>query len=232
MTRADVALLLSNSGETPELANVIAYTRRFNIPLIGVASRAESTLIQQCDVALILPAADEACPMGLAPTTSTTMTLALGDALAVALMEHRQFSPADYRDFHPGGSLGARLSKVGDLMQTELPSVPQTAPMTDALLVMSERGFGIVAVTNTADELCGVITDGDLRRHMNGLLERTAEEVMTHAPLTVSPDVLAQEAVALMNAKSVTCLIVAHPCDQLNAMGIIRIHDCLRAGVI
>ena len=232
MTRADVALLLSNSGETPELANVIAYTRRFDIPLIGVASRAESTLIQQCDVALILPAADEACPMGLAPTTSTTMTLALGDALAVALMEHRQFSPADYRDFHPGGSLGARLSKVGDLMQTELPSVPQSAQMTDALLVMSEKGFGIVAVTNTADELCGVITDGDLRRHMNGLLERTAEEVMTHAPLTVSPDVLAQEAVALMNAKSVTCLIVAHPSDKLNAIGIIRIHDCLRAGVI
>ena len=182
VTEGDVALILSNSGETPELADIIAHTRRFNIPMIGVASRANSTLIRQCDVAILLPAAPEACGTGIVPTTSTTMTLALGDALAMALMEHRAFTPEHFRMFHPGGKLGARLLKVRDLMHTDLPLTPETAPMSEALLSISRSGFGVTGVTDATGALAGIITDGDLRRHMEGLLSLTAGEVMTRNP--------------------------------------------------
>jgi arabinose-5-phosphate isomerase len=232
LTRDDVVLVLSNSGETPELADVIAYTRRFSIPMIGVAGVEGSTLIRQADVSILLPKADEVCPMGLAPTTSTTMTLALGDALAVALMEHRNFTAERYRDFHPGGKIGARLSKVGDLMHVDLPMVLKNTAMSEALLEISQKGFGVVGVAAESGDLVGIVTDGDLRRHMDGLLELTAEKVMTARPRTISPDALAEEAVAVMNENKITCLFVVDAGSALRPVGILHIHDCLRAGVV
>lgn len=233
MTRGDVVLVLSNSGETPELADLVAHTRRFEIPLIGVASAPESTLMRQADVALALPKWPEACGTGVVPTTSTTMTLALGDALAVALMEHREFTPEHFRAFHPGGKLGARLSKVSDLMHQgdAVPLVPGDAGMDQALLLISQKGFGVVGVTDAAGHLQGIITDGDLRRHMDGLLDRHAAEVMTAGPATVAPGALAEEAVALMNARRITCLFAVDPGDQGKVAGLLHIHDCLRAGI-
>lgn len=231
LTRGDVCLVLSNSGETPELADIIAHTRRFSIPLIGVAGRADSTLLRQSDVALVLPPAEEACPMGLAPTTSTTMTLALGDALAVALMEHRQFTPEKFRDFHPGGKLGARLAKASDLMHRggEVPLVPAGTPMADALLTMSQKSFGVVGVQDADGRLAGVVTDGDLRRHMQGLLEHDVDAVMTRDPLTIGPDALAEKALGVMNERKITCLFVVGADGR--PQGILHIHDCLRAGI-
>ena len=231
VTGGDVALVLSNSGETPELADIIAHTRRFDIPLIGVASRADSTLMRQSDVAILLPAAPEACGTGIVPTTSTTMTLALGDALAIALMEHRQFTPEHFRMFHPGGKLGAKLLKVRDLMHTNLPLTRDTSPMSEALLSISRSGFGVTGVTDAAGALTGIVTDGDLRRHMDGLLALTAGEVMTRNPRTVAPDALAEKAMAIMNDRKITCLFVLDPNDGGRAVGILHIHDLLRAGV-
>ena len=232
MAQGDVALMLSNSGETPELADVIAYTRRFQIPLIGVAGKTDSTLLRQSDVAILLPEAQEACDRGIVPTTSTTMTLALGDALAIALMELRQFTPENFRAFHPGGKLGARLSKVGDLMHgvDSLPLVTPDTPMGDALLVISQKGFGVVGIIEN-DQLVGIITDGDLRRHMQGLLERTAAEVMTRNPATITPDTLAEQALAVMNTRKITTLFVRDKPDSGAVCGILHIHDCLRAGI-
>ncbi|WP_045393303.1 SIS domain-containing protein [Falsirhodobacter sp. alg1] len=228
VTAEDVVLVLSYSGETPELANLIAHTRRFSIPMIGIASRADSTLLRQSDVALVLPSAPEACGTGIVPTTSTTMTLALGDALALALMEHREFTPAQFRVFHPGGKLGAKLAHVRDLMHSDLPLVPVDMPMTEALLVMSGKGFGVLGVVD-GDRLAGVITDGDLRRHMDGLLSHRAAEVMTTAPRTIGPDALAEQAVAIMQERKITALFVVRDGAPV---GLIHIHDCLRAGVI
>ena len=229
--KGDVALVLSNSGETSELADIIAHTRRFGIPLIGVAGRAESTLMRQSDVAILLPDAPEACDTGIVPTTSTTMMLALGDALAIALMEHRAFTPEHFRVFHPGGKLGARLLKVRDLMHTDLPLIAAERPMSDALLAISRYGFGVVGVTE-AGALAGIITDGDLRRHMDGLLSLTAGQVMTRNPRTVAPDAVAEAAVNVMNDRKITCLFVVSPTAADQALGIVHIHDCLRAGVI
>ncbi len=234
VTEADVALVLSNSGETPELSDIIAHTRRFGIPLIGVAARAGSTLLRQSDVAIVLPVAEEACGTGIVPTTSTTMTLALGDALAVALMEHRRFTPEHFRAIHPGGRLGARLSRVVDLMHgpAELPLVALDTPMPEVLIAITRRGFGVAGVTDAAGRLAGVITDGDLRRHMDGLLDHAAEAVMTRAPRTIAPDALAETAVAVMNERKITCLFVVDPEGDGRAEGILHIHDCLRAGVV
>lgn len=231
VAKGDVALVLSNSGETPELADIIAHTRRFNIPLIGVASRDGSTLLRQSDVAILLPAAPEACDAGIVPTTSTTMTLALGDALAIALMEHRRFTPEHFRVFHPGGKLGARLARVRDLMHGDLPLVPEGTPMSEALLTISQKGFGVVGVTDVDGYLIGIVTDGDLRRHMDGLLSLTADQVMTRAPRTIGPDALAEKAVAVMNEKKITSLFVVDPEGSRAVVGIVHIHDCLRAGV-
>ncbi|RNI18529.1 KpsF/GutQ family sugar-phosphate isomerase [Paracoccus pantotrophus] len=230
VTQGDVALVLSNSGETPELADLIAHTRRFQIPLIGVAGRAQSTLLRQADVALVLPQAPEACGTGIVPTTSTTMTIALGDALAVALMEHRQFTPEHFRTFHPGGKLGAKLSKVADLMHRDMPLVAETAPMAEALLTISQKSFGVTGVTDAAGRLTGIITDGDLRRHMQGLLDHSAAEVMTRNPRTIGPDQLAEAALAEMQARRITCLFVVTP-EGMPA-GLIHIHDFLRTGLV
>ncbi|OYU38122.1 MAG: KpsF/GutQ family sugar-phosphate isomerase [Pseudorhodobacter sp. PARRP1] len=231
LTKGDLALVLSNSGETVELADIIAHTRRFGIPLIGVASKADSTLVRQSDVAILLPDAPEACETGIVPTTSTTMMLALGDALAVALMEHRAFTPEHFRMFHPGGKLGAKLLKVRDLMHADLPLIEAAAPMTEALLVISQKGFGVVGVTE-AGALAGIITDGDLRRHMDGLLSLSAGAVMTRNPRTVAPDALAEVAVLVMNERKITCLFAVDPAQPGQPLGIVHIHDCLRAGVI
>ncbi len=227
-------LLLSNSGETPELADLIAYCRRFAIPLIGVAARAESTLIRQSDIAIVLPPAPEACAVGLAPTTSTTMTMALGDALAVALMEHRAFTPEDFRGLHPGGRLGARLATVGALMHTgdEMPLIGQEAPMTEALLEMSRKGFGVVGVTDAEARLVGIVTDGDLRRHMTGLLDRRVDAVMTRGPRTIATTALASAALGEMNALQITTLFVTDPASPDRPAGIVHVHDFLRAGVV
>lgn len=234
MTKDDVVIVLSNSGETPELANLVAFTRRFRIPLIGVAAQPDSTLLAQSDVAIVLPQRGEACGTGIVPTVSTTMMLALGDALAIALMEVRQFTPDNFRDFHPGGNLGARLSRVCDLMHRDaaIPLVPLATPMSDTLLIISQKGFGVVGVTDADGHLTGIVTDGDLRRHMAGLLERTAGEVMTPNPRTIGPDVLAEEAVAVMNERKITCLFVVDPAGSRQVAGILHIHDCLRAGVV
>lgn len=230
VTRSDVALVLSNSGETPELADLIAHTRRFQIPLIGVASRAQSTLLRQSDVALVLPQAAEACGTGVVPTTSTTMTLALGDALAVALMEHRKFTPEHFRTFHPGGKLGAKLSRVADLMHTDIPLVVESAPMAEALLTISQKSFGVTGVTDDAGVLTGIITDGDLRRHMQGLLDHTAAQVMTRAPRTIGPDALAEAALAEMQSRRITSLFVVAPDGR--PVGLTHIHDFLRIGLV
>ncbi len=234
VTPDDVVMILSNSGETTELSDIIAHTRRFEIPLIGVASRDGSTLLRQSDVVILLPQAEEACGTGNVPTTSTTMSLALGDALAVVLMEQRRFTPDHFRTFHPGGRLGAQLTKVRDLMHTgdKVPLVRAGTGMGDALLEISRKGIGVVGITDAAGSLTGIITDGDLRRHMDGLLSLTVDQVMTPRPGTIGPDALAQTALATMNGRKITCLFVVTPGGDGRPDGILHIHDCLRAGVV
>lgn len=230
ITEADVCLMLSNSGETAELSDLIDHAKRFGLGLVAITSRPESTLAQAADVALILPDAPEACPHGLAPTTSTTLALALGDALAVALMQARGFAADHFRAFHPGGRLGARLARVDQLMRggEGLPLVAPDTGMEETLLAMTAAGYGIAGVV-AGGRLAGVITDGDLRRNMAGLMQRSAGDVATRNPLTCPPGMLAQEAVALMNARKITQLFVT---DADGApVGILHLHDCLRAGV-
>ena len=232
VTEGDIVLALSNSGEAPELANLVAYTRRFRIPLIALSSRPGSTLATQADVRVNIPQLGEACGHGVVPTISTTMSLAVGDALAIALMEARNFTPENFREFHPGGKLGARLSKVEDLMHDgdEIPLTTPETLMSETLLIISEKGLGVVGLTNDDGTLAGIITDGDLRRHMDGLLEKTARDVMTENPTTIEPSALAEEAVAIMNEKQITCLFVVESSGK--PVGVLKIQDCLRAGVV
>lgn len=229
VTRNDVALMLSNSGETPELMSLIDYTRRNNIPMIAIASKPESTLMKAADVALALPNAPEACPMGLAPTTSTTATLALGDALAVALMERRDFRPEHFKMLHPGGTLGAKLQKIEAIMRgpDELPFVTPETPMLDVLLKISKHALGVAGVVDDGD-LVGIISDGDVSRNIQGLQEKRAKDIMTKSPKTISGEARLQEAVDLMNTHKITMLFVV---DGKRPVGAIHIHDCLRAGV-
>lgn len=236
LTGDDAAILVSNSGETQELAPVIRFTRRHRIPLIGIASREGSALMNASDVALLLPRAEEACPAGLAPTTSTTLSMALGDALAVALMERRGFTSANFREFHPGGSLGARLVLVSEIMHRgrEMPLVGAGDPMRETLIEMTSKGFGIAGVVDASGRLTGVITDGDLRRNMEALLDRTAGEVATPGPATIAPNALASAALGKMNdpERPTTCLFVVDPEDAAGApVGVLHMHDALRAGV-
>ena len=230
----DAALLLSNSGETAELADLIAHTRRFGLPLVGITAQGASALAEAADVALLLPAAPEACPMGLAPTTSTTMQVALGDALAVALLTRRGFTAADFRQYHPGGKLGARLRRVRDVMHGSdaMPLATPDTAMDRALLVMTERRFGCLGIIDAAGRLTGIITDGDLRRAMGpGLFARSAGSVMTPSPRTIGPDALAAEALHVMNARDrpITALFVVE--GEGRPVGILHIHDLLRAGL-
>ncbi|MFQ5955005.1 MAG: SIS domain-containing protein [Kiloniellales bacterium] len=232
IAKDDAVIALSNSGETPELADLLAYTRRFSIPLIGVTGRAGGTLEEMADVALVLPEVPEGCPMGLAPTTSTTLMLALGDALAVALLERKGFTAQDFQRLHPGGRLGRKLIRVSDLMHVgeELPLVEPAMPMAEALLVMTHKSFGCVGIVDGTGRIIGIITDGDLRRHMSDdLLARTAAEVMTRRPKTIRPGALAAEAVTHMHSNKITNLFVV---ENGRPIGILHLHDCLRAGVV
>jgi arabinose-5-phosphate isomerase len=231
ITSDDVMLVLSWSGETGELRSLIDYSRRFGITLIAVTVNAASTLGKAADIVLTLPQAREACPHNLAPTTSTLMQLALGDALAIALLESRGFTAIDFGVFHPGGKLGAALKFVRDVMHSgdAIPLIARGAPMSQAIVEMSSKGFGCVAVVDTAGQVVGVVTDGDLRRHMrDDLLRRPVDEVMTAAPKTVRPDQLASEALKLLNASKITALIVV---ERDGPVGILHLHDLLRAGV-
>ena len=231
VTQNDIVLAVSNSGEAPELANLVAYTRRFKIPLIALSSREGSTLATQSDIRINIPALGEACGYGVVPTTSTTMSVAIGDALAITLMEARSFTPEDFRDFHPGGSLGAQLSKVADMMHKDanVPLVQMETSMGDTLLTISQKGFGVVGVCDTDGYLKGIITDGDLRRHMDGLLDQMAGTVMTKNPTTIAPSALAQEALLIMNNHKITSLFAVG--EDGKPAGILHIHDCLRAGL-
>lgn len=231
VTKADAVLALSNSGDTAELSDIIAFTRRFEIPLIGVTRRAPSTLADQADVLLLLPPAPEACPLGLAPTTSTTMTLALGDALAVALLEARGFTAADFRQFHPGGKLGQSLLLVTDVMHAgcDMPLCRLDAPLQEVILEMTGKRLGCVGVVDSDGKLAGVVTDGDLRRHLSHeMMSASAESLMSRYPKTIRPKALAAEALGEMNKRQITSLFVV---DQGRPLGVVHIHDCLRAGV-
>ncbi len=227
----DAVIALSNSGNTQELNDLLEFSRRFSIPLIAITARADSTIVELADIALILPPIPEGCPMGLAPTTSTTMQLALGDAIAVALLERRGFSSKDFHVFHPGGQIGSSLQRVTDLMHRggEIPVVSEDVRMSDAVLAMTTKHFGCVGVMDGDGRLKGVITDGDLRRHMgDSLLALTANDVMTVDPQTIRETALAVEALALMNDRAITSLFVV---EDGRPIGILHIHDCLRAGI-
>lgn len=231
ITRSDAVVALSNSGETTELGDLVNYCRRFRIPLIAITGKSASTLAENSDCCLVLPTIAEACPMGLAPTTSTTAMLALGDALAVALLERRGFTTEDFQVLHPGGKLGQGLLRVDDLMHTgdELPLTEPGAPMSDVILTMTNKRFGCVGVIDGTGQLTGIVTDGDLRRHMSdALLASTAEAVMTRSPKTIRRGALASEALGLMNDNTITALFVT---DGKTPVGIVHIHDCLRAGI-
>jgi arabinose-5-phosphate isomerase len=230
ITAADAVLALSNSGETAELRDLTLYTRRFAIPLMAMVGRPGSTLAEEADVCLLLPQVAEACPMGLAPTTSTTCMMALGDALAVALLERRGFSATDFAVFHPGGKLGNQLKRVEQLMRKgdDLPLVSPATPMGDALLEISRKALGCVGVIED-ERLVGIVTDGDLRRHMGpDILGQTVAEVMTRHPRTIDRRTLAAEALQIMNERSITVLFVT---DGQRPVGALHLHDCLRAGI-
>ncbi|MDG1167727.1 MAG: KpsF/GutQ family sugar-phosphate isomerase [Sulfitobacter sp.] len=233
ITRDDVVLAISNSGEAPELINLIAYSRRYEIPLIGLTSRPDSSLGRQSDVILALPQVAEACTTGVVPTSSTTMTLAMGDALAVALMEHRDFTAEHFRNFHPGGKLGAQLSLVADLMHKgdAIPLVGEDDDMPKALAEIGSKGFGVTGVTDTDGCLTGIITLGDLSRHMDGLMSLKARDVMTRNPVTIGPEALAEKAVGMMNTRKITTLLVVDPAAPHRPAGLLHIHDCLRVGL-
>lgn len=229
ITPADAVILISNSGETRELADMIAHCARFSVPLIAMTKRADSTLARASDHLLLMPDAPEACAIGMAPTTSTTMAMALGDALAVAMMQLRGFDRERFAAFHPGGTLGAQLLRVSAVMHRddELPMVGPDSPMSETLLVMSQKGFGVAALIEN-DQLAGIITDGDLRRNMDGLMDRNAGQVATRDPLVTAPDILLIEALGIMNNTKRTVLLVT---EGKALVGLLHIHDALRAGV-
>lgn len=231
ITPEDVILALSWSGETVELKSILTYSRRFAVPLVAITSRRDSALGQNADVVLELPRAKEACPHGLAPTTSTTMQLALGDGLAIALLEAKGFTAHDFRAFHPGGSLGASLKHVGDLMHKdrELPLARPDDRMDAALVTMTTKAFGCLGIVDGDGKLAGIITDGDLRRHMGAdLLSRRTADIMTRNPKTTSPEQLASAALETMNASRITALFVV---SDGRPVGIVHVHDFLRVGV-
>jgi arabinose-5-phosphate isomerase len=231
ITPDDVVLALSWSGETKELKNIVVYSRRFRIPLIAVTSRAQSTLACSADLALILPRVEDAGAHGLAPTTSTLLQLALGDALAVALLERSGFTAEDFHDFHPGGSLGSSLTRVRDVMRTgdRLPLAPIGTAMGEALIVMTRQGCGCLGIVDAAHALVGIITDGDLRRHLSpGILDQRVEDVMTPQPKLVRPDTLVASTLEVLNRNAITAVFVVD--DGEHPIGIVHLHDLLRPG--
>ncbi len=231
ITHDDVIVAISWSGESAELGNILTYSRRFKVPLIAITSRGDSTLAKQSDVVLELPRAREACPHGLAPTTSTTMQLAIGDCLAIALLESKGFSANDFKVFHPGGSLGASLKFVADVMHTgdRMPLVGEDKIMAEALVTMTQKSFGCLGVVDGKGRLVGMITDGDLRRHMGPeLLKARVIDIMTRKPNTLAPDTLASAALEEINSLKRTQMFVV---DKGKPVGIVHVHDLLRAGV-
>ena len=233
ITEQDVVLAFSHSGETKELADVLAHCARFGIPIIAITGKENSTLGRAATVCLINGITEEACPVNLAPTSATTATLAMGDALAIALMTRRGFQSEDFANFHPGGKLGSKLSPVSAFMLTGegLPLVATGTKMTDAIVEMTTKSQGTLAVVDSKNTLLGVITDGDLRRHIaNNLLEKTVDEVMTSSPMTISANTLASKAVYMMQSKKITSLFVVS--SENTVEGLIHIHHCLQAGVI
>ena len=232
ITSEDVILALSNSGETTELSDVVMYSRRHKIPLIAMTQKPGSALESAADLTLLTPQVPEACPMGMAPTTSSTMMLALGDALAVALLTHKGFSSRDFHNLHPGGKLGQKLLRVEKIMHTgdQVPLVDAGTSMAEAIVIMTEKSLGCVGVVSADGELIGVVTDGDLRRHMSGdLLAKSVNEVMNGSPKSIQPHVLAEEAVSTLNENSITSLFVT---SNNKVVGLIHLHDCLRAGIV
>lgn len=231
VTPSDICILLSNSGETPELRDLVAHCTRFAIPLVGMSRNPDSALMRAADYRLTIPDLPEACTIGMAPTTSTTLMLGLGDALAVALMEARRFQAEEFRTFHPGGRLGAQLAPVRQVMHPakSIPIVGETTPMAETILTMTAGGFGVAAVIDPAGDLIGVVSDGDLRRNLIDLMDRTAGQVCTRTPVTVTPDTLAAEALAVLNRNKIGVLIV---CEGTQPVGILHLHDLLRIGVM
>ena len=233
LTKEDIVLAISNSGETKELSDIILYCKRYDIPLIAITKNPNSTVGNMGNILLKLPDDGEACPLGLAPTSSTTATMVLGDILAVCLLERRGFSKTDFRQRHPGGKLGSYLLKVSDLMHkdNEMPLVKTGTPLQTALLEMTSKMLGCVGIVSNDNKLIGIITDGDLRRNLSAdMLTKTADDIMTHNPKCVGPDILAAEAINTMNTtgKGITQLFVV---EEQKPIGIIHMHDCLRAGV-
>lgn len=227
----DVVLALSWSGEAPELADIIAYTRRFEVPLIAITAGAKSALGSAADIALVLPKMAEACPNGLAPTTSTTMQLAMGDCITVALLSLRKFTAQDFRQYHPGGKLGSRLLKVRDLMHSgeAMPLVGEETPLSQAIVEMSSKRYGMTGVVDAEGRLTGIVTDGDLRRAFSeGFTDRAVSEMMTKAPRVTTPDTLASQLLAEMNARSITGIFAV---ENNRPVGVIHLHEILRAGV-
>lgn len=235
VTEHDVVLMISNSGENPELSDLIQYTRRFSIPLIGMTSKQDSALAKHSDILLLMPPMPEACPNGLAPTTSTTMTLALGDAIAVALLERMKLTPEQFGVFHPGGKLGKRLLTVAEVMHPlqDIPMMNPEGTMDQAILLLTSHNLGCVIISNDGKTLEGVITDGDLKRHMSAdLLEKPVKDIMTRTPKTIAQDDLAVQAVNIMSktpGQYITSLVVLD--DNQNLHGLIRLQDCLQIGI-
>ena len=231
ITDQDLCLLISNSGETIEMFDILTHARRFSIPVATMSSNYESTLVKAADFQLCLPVAEEACPIGMAPTTSTTMMLALGDALAVALMEAKGFNAENFKVFHPGGKLGAKLMTVGQLMHKNdtMPLVNTETSMKETLLTMSSKGFGIAAIVDEIGCLVGVITDGDLRRHIDDLMGRNAGDIASLSPITVFEKTLVVDALNLMQERKISVLIVTSTDNK--PVGVIHIQDLLRVGV-
>lgn len=227
----DTIIAMSWSGESAELKGILGYSRRFSIPLIAFTANPTSTLARHSDICMVLPRHEEACPHNLAPTTSTLMMLALGDALAIALLEARGFSASDFKTFHPGGSLGASLTLIREVMHRddEIPLAESGSSMGEAILRISEKGFGCVGIVSAAGDLVGVITDGDLRRNIHrDMLSLKVDDVMTHSPQTVNPETLANKALAVLNERAITSLLVT---ENGKPVGIVHLHDLLRIGV-
>ncbi len=232
ITNKDLIIALSNSGDTKELYDILTYSKRNGIKIIGITSKANSTLARNSSIALILPKCEEACPLGLAPTTSTTMMLVLGDAIATTVLKRKGFSAQDFGSLHPGGKLGQQLLTVNSIMHkgSDMPVVFDNSSIQELLLEMSSKGYGCVCVIDRSKKLVGVVTDGDIRRNINGnILDTPITKIMNHRPATISPQTIAQEAIAIMNSKKITSLIVIN--DDTELVGILHIHDCLKTGL-
>jgi len=231
ISKKDVLIIISNSGNSNELANLISFSKKYTISIIGISSNSDSDLIKASDISLIIPNAAEACSIGLAPTTSTTMALILGDALCVSLMKMKKFKISDYKKLHPGGSLGMKMLQVKEIMhkQNKMPIVLENANMKSVLIEMTKKSFGHVGVKNNKNELIGIITDGDLRRNMNkDFFNLKAKKIMTYNPKLITSDEFVLNALNIMNKKKITCLFVVKDIKDKIPVGIIHIHDCIR----